>query len=257
MSACKNLVATYQRFASPLPTPGDAEYLSILETLKEAGVFIFPEYFAFYSELPGAQRVAASEEALLWLKKLSCSPEAHNTLIFGGSLYESSEGVLFNSVPVLFNGEIIARYHKRRLYKKENSLFSPGQKPLVVAHPVTGEKWGVLVCADVYLPGIFEEYKEADHIALPTASPWRKDDTPEAQEGRDREIYQKGASLSGATLHKSCITGFLSNEEDHGRVQGRSLIASPEAVLIRAPHIEWHGALLFDRQNRGCFLKEF
>lgn len=256
----KNLITTYQRFAAPLPNPGDKEYQFLLEELSLASTLILPEYFAFHEKLKPGEKIAASNEALAWLQRLSLTPESQDTLLFGGSVIEKIEGALHNSVPLFFNGKLIARYFKRRLYKTENDYLKAGHGPLIITHPATGEKWGVLICADVYLPEVFEEYKEAGHIAIPTASPFLKDDTPEAQMRRDHEIYLQGARRAGAMIHKSCVSGFLSSESrpnSHVRVQGRSLIVSPEAILLKAPHIEWSGVLRHDPLKKSCSLQEF
>ena len=262
--ASKSLIVTCQREAAPLPGPEESEYLFLLRELSRASTFIFPEYFAFHDELHSPrQRIDASVAALDWLKSLSLRPEARNTLLVGGSLLIRPEGSagFQNTIPVFFNGELLGTYSKRRLYKIENELLVAGDSPLMLSHPITGEKWGFLVCADVYLPEAFEEYRGASHIAIPTASPWLELDTPQAQNERDKNIYLAGAQKSGATVHKSCITGMLSSEANHSvshvRVQGRSLIASPDEIILRAPHINWRGTLQWDPLRRHATISPF
>ena len=56
-------------------------------------------------------------------------------------------------------GKIVGIYDKRRLYKREKELFSPGRKPCIVE--INGFKCGILVCYDNCFPELYSEYREA------------------------------------------------------------------------------------------------
>lgn len=202
------------------------------------------------------QIYAASREALEWLRRFSASPEASQCLIVGGSLLYRQEagGPLYNASPVLFRGDTLGFYYKRILYKAETEKLQPGAAPLLFEHPLTKETWGVMICADVTQGENFEAYREAAHIAIPTASPYRPGDTPEEQARRDKEIYLEGAKRAGAAIYKCCSVG--QNATTGGglaAVQGRSLVCTPRQLCGGAPHIDWSGAMgvVFNGKGNG------
>jgi hypothetical protein len=68
-------------------------------------------------------------------------------------------------------------------------------------------------------------------IAVPTVSPYLENDTMADKYSRDQEYFVRGAQLAGAYVIKTCGVGTLMG----GRLQGRSLICSPQKVLARVP----------------------
>jgi predicted amidohydrolase len=70
-----------------------------------------------------------------------------------------------------------------------------------------------------------------DIIFVPTTSPYRAEDPPEAKAERDRLYFIDGAKTAGAYVAKCCAVGSLLG----GRLQGRSLIAAPWGIIERAP----------------------
>ncbi len=273
------VTALYQRKIAPLPDFKSPEGEFLRKLAARAHTLILPEYFSIHSGLNGFEEIIRySRETLAWLLKFSALPELRHTLLIGGSLLVSPDAdqdaaqpvsgsvepppekptekpaqanpAFYNACPVLFRGETLHLYKKRNLYRDENDKLTPGNRSLVFTHPVTKEAWGVMICADVYLNDNFTDYRNAAHIAIPTASPYRPDDTPHDREQRDREIFVKGASVANAMIYKCCSTGESATAgERKARAQGRSLICSPDLVFLKAPDIDWTGALIFKRRR--------
>ncbi len=238
------------------------EWDFLSKNIPSSDTFIFPEYFAFHNKLSSREDFfLESGKAVQWLWELSLRfPE---TVIIGGSLIDKdNNGNYKNASHVYHNGNLLLRYEKRRLYGKETGILSEGSQDGFFIHPRNQSVWGVLICADVFIPDIFSYYEKADFIAIPTSSPFREDDTSEEREKRDREIFQNGSKISGAVLFKSCSVGSVGKNALDGspppRLQGRSLIAGADAVLCRAPSIHWEGILEFrSGQNTDCRLRDF
>ncbi len=235
----------------PLPREADEEYHFLLSLLRESSTFVFPEYFAFHRSLKEmSEFVDYSAFAFEWLKRLSMADQARETLLIGGSLLFLKDGKLLNATPVFFEGQLLGLYYKRRLFGHEHGSVTEGQKPLVVENPATQKKWGILICADVFLKDAFTAYENCDYIAVPTSSPWRPHDEDTAREQRDKDIFVKGARDSRSMILKCCSIGSVGTHNPEGgpppRLQGRSLIANAGGVLERAPSIYWEGILQID-----------
>ncbi|MDH5721473.1 MAG: hypothetical protein OEZ13_12780 [Spirochaetia bacterium] len=261
----KNAITLYQRnICKKLPDAYDNEYKAILNKLQESADFIFPEYFSFHSDFKSKDKfIEDSKMTLDWLKNLSKRAEAQKTLIFGGTFLMQREKTEkpFNTLPVFYEGEILTTYQKRRLYGIETEYLSTGKVRQTVIHPHDGSKWGLLICADVFLENAFSDYKDCDFIVIPTSSPYRPDDTKELQKERDHEIYAKGSKIGGAFVLKCCGTGEIGSIKENGekapKLQGRSLIAHENKILIQAPDINWSGFLQIDKTNGKVSCEEY
>jgi predicted amidohydrolase len=76
---------------------------------------------------------------------------------------------------------------------------------------------------------------------VPTASPYRPGESVSDKYERDRFIFVEGARKMGCPVVKTCGVGTTFGH----RIQGRSLIATPEGVLKRAePDQESDGLIL-------------
>ena len=246
----KNKIYIYQRdIRKPLPETYEPEYAFLLNAGESSSTFIFSEYFALHDSLETPEQfLKESKKALQWLQIISTSASFYNTLIIGGSLLYQENDRIFNQCSIFFNGQQIAYYRKRNPFRNENNFIQRGDKPLLFTHPVTGKVWGVLICNDVMLPDIFEEYKNADFLAIPTNSPLRSDDTDKERQKRDFDIYVKGAGISGSIIFKCCSTGQVGSDQPEKAaptLQGRSLIADATSVLASAPGIYWTGLIQF------------
>ena len=258
----KKEIVLYQRdIRQVLPKYTDSEYLFILNDLAKGQCYILPEYFAFHKDLSSQQDfIEYSKFAYTWLKQLSLQKEAQQTVIIGGSILSERKKKIYNESFVFYEGKEIASYKKRILFGHEVHVLHKGRKKLFFKHPIQADSWGILICADVFLRNIFKKHKKANYIALPTASPL-KDESDEIRNNRDQEIYITGAKKSGSILFKCCsvgqVGGTQSNGEHPPKIQGRSLIANSEKILLKAPHIYWTGSLHFHTQTQEVYLREF
>ncbi|MDH4262769.1 MAG: hypothetical protein OEV78_06985 [Spirochaetia bacterium] len=252
----KKYISIYQRSASPLPEKKDAEYNFLLNIGSFSNTLIFPEYFTFHTGVKSLDDLfSVSADSLKKLYRLSLEEEMHDTMIAGGTILFSKGDHLYNALPILLNGNLLAYYFKRNLFLNESLYLTSGEDQLTIEHPSTKENWGFLVCADVNNPSYFTDYKGVKYMAIPVASPFLPDDTEEARLDRDLSIFQNGAKLSGAVLFKCCLTGHTGTIDNKispvnsGKVQGRSLIASPDGILIRATNINWQGVLSYSASD--------
>jgi len=258
----KSIISMYQRdIRSKLPNENEIEYKFILEHFQKANTFIFSEYFSFHNQLKDYKDfIIESNFALKWLTKLSKEKEATNTFIIGGSIIRQINNRFFNSTPILYNGKLLGFYDKQELFGKEIGILTKGSDILEEVHPQTKKKWGILICADVYIKNVFDDYSEVDYIAIPTSSPFRKDDTVEEQEKRDKQIFIQGARRSNSILFKCCSVGQVGQDSESSkapRLQGRSLIVNSDEVLLNTPHVHWAGTLNYNEENQEIFLRSF
>lgn len=187
-----------------------------------------PEYSLVGPDVPDFRRAALSyKDDLSYLARLS---DELSTCLIGGTLIEPVRDRLYNSAPVFLKGNLLGKYRKRRPVGGETAKgISPGENHLIVE--VDDIRVGLLICADVMSPELFEEMGalRADLIFAPTVSPLLPDDSLTQKQGRDRKYYQQGAALSGAVVVKTCAVGSLFGKP----LQGRSLIAAPWGIVER------------------------
>jgi ribosomal protein S18 acetylase RimI-like enzyme len=108
---------------------------------------------------------------------------------------------------------------------------APGRAFTVIE--VDGMRLAPVICADVLHPGTFEEVGRLrpDLIVSPVTSPFRPEDTRDTRDARDVGIFLRGAQEARAAIVKVGSPGSL-----FGRpLQGRCLVATPEAILFRTP----------------------
>jgi len=250
----KPYISLYQRKIAPLPESGSAEDRAILNICQKSETIVFPEYFSMHKGLGNlTEMVEYSVATYEWLINLSQQPEAKDTLIAGGTILQRVGENFFNTLPVFFNGTLLNTYRKRELFENEKLTLTAGTKSVTILHPVSHKSYGLLICADVRKPEIFNDYKNNDYILIPTASPFIADDNPLKQSVRDQTIYVAGARSSGATIIKCCGTGCVTagslSNKAHA-IQGRSLVATGESLPAVAPGIEWNGFIMIDKINQ-------
>ena len=131
---------------------------------------------------------------------------------------------------------------KKNLFFAEVGTVTPGESFKVFS--AYGLTFGVIICADVFHDESFEFMKEkkARLIFSPTFSP-AKNETVEEKFQRDRDIYVRGASISGSIIVKVC--GVKSEYKDF--LQARSLIADSGKVLYRVKP---------DEEDRSMIIKK-
>jgi predicted amidohydrolase len=194
-------------------------------------LIVLPEYFWVRPEDKDANE--ASRHYDEDRETLAAVSRELDAVWIGGTLVEpGGDGRLYNTALVYDQGRTALSYRKRRLMPGEAAGgIHPGSTPAVA--DIRGVRLGLLICADVFEPASYADL--AAHrphvIGVPTNSPYRPDDRIEDKLQRDETWFAAGARRSGAWVLKACTVGKV-----FGRpVQGRSLIAGPEGVLVRVP----------------------
>jgi NAD+ synthase (glutamine-hydrolysing) len=120
---------------------------------KQADVVIFPELvLTGYPPEDLLLREELYNQIKTSLKKI-LDQVKNIYIILGLPTYEKGE--YFNSAFVLYNGKIIAKYHKQLLPNEgvfdEKRYFAPGKQSCVVK--IKGIKTGILICQDLWFKG--------------------------------------------------------------------------------------------------------
>lgn len=193
-------------------------------------VLVFPEYFWVRTDDRDHRDAAEhADRDLAFVREVSLEAD---WVVVGGTVVERREDRLHNACPVFYRGKEVARYRKVHLMPGE------ARHGLVAGDGLAVVEWSGLrivpiICADVLYPDTFAGVAglAADLIVAPMSSPFRPDDTNEAKETRDREIFLGGAKRARAPIVKAGGVGRL-----FGRpLQGRSLVATPREILFRTP----------------------
>ncbi len=199
----------------------------IREIAEFAPDFIcFPEYFFVNRSLGNHGQTPHNQTRQLSL--MAGLSRRLNTVVVGGTMPELGDGVLYNTTYVFDNGRQLGFYRKRNLFFAEEGKITPGDAFSVFT--ARGIIFGVLICADVFHDESFLEMKRlgAQIIFIPTFS-LKREEPVEEKFRRDREIFVRGAELSGALVAKVC--GVKSEYKNF--LQARSLIANADGVIFR------------------------
>jgi predicted amidohydrolase len=145
------------------------EIRSLVEGVR-ADLLVLPELFATgyaFTSKQELNELAETSDGITsaFLKELSKMTGA--TLVAGFA--EIDKNLIYNSLVIVSDGEIIDTYRKIHLFYKENILFSPGDKPLKV-YNIKGAKVGVMICFDWIFPEVCRTLalKGAQVIAHPS-----------------------------------------------------------------------------------------
>lgn len=203
-------------------------------------ILALPEY---YFVAPEDNSVVASsfkrEKIIAELQELS---SALGCILEGGSIVEQVEGDFYNRSYLLDSGQVIGFYDKIHPYDNEGrGLIKEGIEYKVF--DVRGIRIGLLICADVLYRESFENIRglKPDLLFVPTTSPYKRNESASVKFARDKRIFARGASSSNSIILKVCASGSIAGH----RLQGRSLIASPEKILWRIePQFEDKAALI-------------
>jgi predicted amidohydrolase len=151
-----------------------------------------------------------------------------NCVVIGGTMPGYLTGKKFNTCFIYEKGKLNGSYSKQNLYSAEEGDITPGDKLHVFS--AYGIKFGILICADVFLEQYFIKLKDfgVQLIFIPTFSP-RKDESPEEKFKRDNDIFVHGAKTSDAVIVKVCSVP----SEFKKHLQGRSLIADRDGIIFR------------------------
>lgn len=201
----------------------------------------YPEYF-FVKKSLGTQVQTAHNQARQ-LQRLAVLSRELATVVVGGTMPELADGTVYNTSFVFHGGRMLGRYRKKRLFFAEVGKITPGDAYRVFeAHGIT---FGILICADVFDEDGFHFMKEqgARLIFSPTFSP-KKEESADEKFARDRDIYVRGAALSGSVIVKVC--GVKSDFRNF--LQARSLIADGRDVIFRVMPDEEDREMLIMRE---------
>ena len=219
----KKIILYQQKPAAGIPE----EDLTIMQAEKPHFLCL-PEYFFVGDDVKSQTETAGQAgQNKEWLANLSRQLDC---VVIGGSMVEEANGKFFNTCFIYSKGEEVGFYRKRNPFGREATFgISPGEK--IEVFEIGGVRVGVLICADVLIPGIFKEMRalKPQIIFCPTTSAFREEDTVEAKKERDLKIFITGAHESCAYVAKTCAAGNLLNRS----LQGRSLIAAPWGVIRR------------------------
>ena len=218
-------------------------YTFISMNVLNYDTILFPEYFAMPLQTHDFKEIIKLNE-FVKEKLIHISKLMPKTIIIAGTLLGVTDNNCYNSTNVLYKGKIIAKYNKRNLFGQEIGKITKGNNSVSFKHPVTDSIYGILICADVFNKEYFSLYNNCDYIAIPTFSPLKKGEKIEEQYKRDREIFVLGAQLADTVILKCCCCDqrLLNNEQSSNDeflfpIQGRSLIATKDEVLVRAKDI--------------------
>ncbi len=255
-------VAVIQKEISP-------HYSSLVQKALEEkdSIIVLPEYFYFdpnWNDKTNA--VFAAPAALQNLQNLS---KKNNSLIIAGSvveplpddkkkwqslpLKEKEQIPIYNRSHVFYQGKHQGVHTKMRLFQNENKFLFSGNKLDIIETPIG--YLAILICADVLEPGIFDKIKNLYDkkqtpsgnqkpflgTFCPTTSP-RKQENEQTRKQRDQDIYGYGAKITQAPIFKSCSIGSIRGNP----IQGRSLIALPDGVIVNAKDIDTEEVLYHD-----------
>jgi omega-amidase len=222
----------------PLHEPLTADQL---EQLKQ-----FSPYFVCLPEhYPLAKHIQNIEEAASvyldrkqYLQKLSQQIPA---VLIGGTLTERTAEGFYNTCYLFEQGKELGYYRKVYPTSREQEVGVLKGTEFKVFN-IHGIRIGILICADVLFEKSFEEMSALDCqlVFVPTASPYRKGESAKEKFERDRSIFVEGARKLGCPVVKTCGVGTTFGHP----IQGRSLIALPEKILVRAEPDQEHAALM-------------
>jgi predicted amidohydrolase len=214
-------------------------YGRILRRAKPDIVSLPEYYFVNYDEDNVVASCSRKEEILSEIAGISTT---HQCILVGGTIVEQIGGALFNRCYLLNTGRIVGRYDKIHPYDNEGrGLIKAGIEYRVFL--VRGIRIGILICADVLYAASFANIRglSPDLIFVPTTSPYRKSEGRKQKFNRDRKLFVVGARIAGCLIFKICASGRVGRH----RLQGRSLIASPEKIEWRIdPEFEDRSALI-------------
>lgn len=199
-----------------------------------------PEHYPLATEIKNLQlaadRFAERKQYLSDLSRLL------QTIVVGGTLTEPTFDGYYNTCYVFDRGEEVGSYRKVNPTSREQSAGTLRGSEFKIFE-LAGLRVGVLICADVLFQESFEQLA-ALHCQLtfvPTASPYRPGESTEEKYQRDRTIFLEGARKMGCPIIKTCGVGTTFGHP----IQGRSLIATTDDILIRAePHQEQSSLIL-------------
>lgn len=227
------------------PGSGVRDCYSGLLRDAEPDIVSFPEYYFVKSDESSVVVSCSRKDEIL--SEIARISEDYKCILVGGTVVEHIDGALYNRCYLLDSGRIVGHYDKIHPYDNEGrGLIKAGFEYRVFS--VRGIRIGILICADVLYPASFANIRglSPDLIFVPTTSPYREAEGWQEKFKRDIDLFVAGASITKTLIFKTCASGRIGRH----RLQGRSLIASPEKIEWRIePECEDRSALVMADVN--------
>lgn len=206
-----------------------------------------PDFMGLPEHYPLKKTIANLKEAAALFSErknyLAALSSRWNAVLVGGTLTEQTGNGYYNTCYVFDSGKEIGYYRKIHPTTREQEAGVLRGSEFKVFE-IRGLRVGVLICADVLNARSFSEMAslKCQITFVPTASPFRPDETVEEKFERDRAIFLEGARQMGCPIVKTCGVGTTFGHA----IQGRSLIVTPERIVARVePDQEHQPVLLF------------
>ncbi len=145
-------------------------------------------------------------------------------VLLGHPLQE--EGVLYNAVSWIRDGQIVGQYRKQALPNyavfDEKRYFQPGSQPLTVS--LRGQRVGVLICEDIWEsePARVAAADGCDLIVVPNASPFHVYKRAE----RERALRLRARETGKPVVYANLVGG-----QDELVFDGRSFAITPDGEI--------------------------
>jgi len=205
--------------------------LTILKKLSalKSDFLLLPEYF--YADQGVRDQKALidkSQYALDWLLKLN---ETYKGVILAGGVARDSEreGQRYFSAPVVYDGQLVDYYDKRRLSPAEASFGEPAPEEHPSVFILGGYRFGVLAGADAADPERLKLLaKQGVRILFLLSS------GPEFQKSSRIDGLMEASREHDLYISLCCATGSLLGDP----ASGRSLVITPAGVSWRVSEQE-------------------
>lgn len=218
-----------------------------LNRIREAD----PDFLCLPEHYPLAKSISNLQEAAaLFAKRKSYLLELSShvrAVLVGGTLTEKTADGYYNTCYVFEAGKEIGAYRKVYPTIREQAA-GVLQGSEFKVFEIRNLRAGVLICADVLNARSFAEMVslQCQITFVPTASPYRPNESKEEKFERDQTIFVDGARQMGCPIIKTCGVGTTFGHP----IQGRSLIATPEGIVARVePNQEDQQVLLIADLN--------
>ncbi len=232
------VAAIQMRIGGNLETNLDHAKKHIIAAATQRADFVcLPEYFSYSPSLNSLEDLV---EAYSKTRTMLKNQSARNDIcLIGGSVLRLINSNIYNSTIVYDSGREIAvadKLHPTRGEMERGVL--PGNKEITFT--AKGITCGILICADILFPQHLWSLraKGIKLLFVPLVSPIRDED--QTRKNRDNLFISRAFDLNAYVIK----TGSIGKAPGDRPVAGRSLIASPADIIIKATSEEREEILL-------------
>lgn len=138
----------------------------------KAGIIVFPEYFIDGTREADFDSFNSGDKYKIYFQNLA---KKYKIDIVAGSVVEKKDQKLYNtSYYINDQGKILGKYRKINLWHTEKSSVAPGTE--IAVFDTRFGKVGLIICWDLFFPGIFTEMARAGVETVFCPSYWRYED---------------------------------------------------------------------------------